>query len=279
MNAFLTPEELQAELSENYTGKEELYAYDGDLYLDFMGGNSFSDMKKSTKRLGYSIKNDTTTQKVIAISTGSYSTIAMAAVYDDAGTLKYKHPNGGGALVAPAGSVVGQILVFESATGDIIAAGHNIDAVLDDGVIYSESADPTKKILVTPAQKNLTIKHFRGYIKNNPTFFTGIHVGSTDEAMYDTSIISKRVNPYGVDAETALPLQDFFDPKNTNTKKIIVPRELQMDSETLILITVPSGALVTLTFVAGVVESAGHALKKKVASSKDGIKRLPKRKF
>lgn len=273
---LFSQDEINQELSSNYTGNEDdlyvPYTGEGDLYLDYVGdAKSIEDMKKSTRRFNWSIENTSDSQKVIVISSASFYTARHALVYMD-GTLKYKHPVGGGVLAAPTGATANDILEFMSGIDGIVAAGHTIDAVLDDGIIYAEAADPTKLIRVTALDKNGSVRHFRKYIENNPTYFLGMYVSSTNNEAYSVEMVTRKINPYGVYSEDRINLYDYFTPLAQNTGKIEVPDRFQIDSETLAYITIPANTKVTFGFIAGVVESSSNALKNKVLNAATGVK-------
>jgi hypothetical protein len=267
----LTPEELDAQLSNNYRGSA--YNGDDDIYLSYIGGTdakNLIDMEKSNRRLSFQIINATTSRKVIAINPASYPVNSAAAVYLDT-TLKYIHPNGKGVLAAPAGYIEKDIISMFNSVLEIKAAGNgNVDAVLDDGVIYAEAADPTKRITVTATNPESSVKHFMKHSRTSPTAFVGMHITSDDSTMFETELVSKRITPYGNEREVKIPFQDFADPKNPNTGKIIVKAGFQIDPETLVLLTVPAGATITVSMIAGAIESNGVALARKIEGAKTG---------
>jgi hypothetical protein len=268
-----TPEELSERVSSNYGGNS--YTGEDDIYLDYLGipGNLLT-MSQSRKRTTFRVKNETTTQKMLAISPGSYRTVNAALVYNDT-TLKYKHPNGGGVLAAPAGLAENDIIMMYNSITEMQAAGHSVDALIDDGIIYAEAADPTKKITVTAINKESSIRHFLKYIDSNPTTFLGLHISSDDASMYETELITRRCSVFGYDREIRIPFQDAFTSENKNEKKIIVTADFQFDSETVAFLSIPSGATVTITLVAGAVESSGVALTKKVVGIRTGTLTSP----
>ena len=270
-----TPEELEARLSQNYTGPEEEEAYTGedDIYLDYVGGQkNLESARKSTNRMGFTITNNTTTQKVIALGTASYKTARAALVFDDTGVLKYAEI-GGDAVAAPSTAAENDILTKYNEVAELLAAGHRVDAVLDDGIIYSDGG---KTVVVSAASSNASIRHFMEFVKNNPTYFVGMHIVSSDESMYESEFVSKKCSPFKVYDEVRLPFQDYFDPKNFNTKKIIVKENFHFDNETLSTVTIPAGATVTFTFVAAAIESNATALKNKVQAVQPEGKKLVK---
>lgn len=275
-DVLFTPEELQSELTDNFDGNNDndIYGFDGDIYdgqddpsLNFVGTDdgkgSFSKMAQNSRTFGFDVDNKTDSAKVIAISTGSLDTRSLALVYDDAGTLKYKVPVGKGVVLAPVGSAANDILSFENAVSELLAAGIIVDAVLDDGIIYAEAADPTKYIKVTPTIPRSTVRHLREYIKETPTLIVGMHITCTDATMFQTDIVSKLVNPYGVYGEKRISFEKYYQTSQFLQNKIVVKAELQLDPETIALITIPAGAKVTFSMQAGVVESTAHALTQK----------------
>lgn len=267
-----TQEEIDALLSDNYEGSIEILTenYDGsdDLYLDYDGVRSLKDdMKKSKKRISFTIVNATDEQMVVALNPGMFRTDRSALVYDDSG-LKYR-AYGGGELAAPAGAVANDIIHEWNDPSEIISAGYTVDAVFDDGIVYALSSNAAKRLTITAQKKEASVRAFLDYIKRNPTSFAGIHITSTDINFYETELTLTRVTPYGKYGEDRVPFQDSNLPTNNNTGKVIIEQSFQLDGETLAVITVPSGATVNISLVAAAVESAAVGLKNKVATVKE----------
>jgi len=263
--------EIEQQLTDNFNGNQDPYlemdAYDGDgdLYLDFDGPQNLnpSELEKSRKRFGITINNATTSQKTVAISPAAYRELLASLVYDDSGTLKYK-VTGGGTVTAPTGKVADDIMMLYSDVAEINEAGHEIDALIDDGVIYN---DGTNSITITSKSKTGRVRHFLNWLKANPTHFIGMHIVCSNSAMFENELTIQKCNPFKKYEEVRIPLQDDNKPSNNNTAKIIVAKEFQMDGESIAKLVIPASTSVEITFVAGVTESAATGLKNKVTAA------------
>lgn len=270
-----TPEDIDKMLSNGFDGTEtvgedvEVYtAYTGedDPDVESFAGKGLKSLENSTKRFGIQIVNKSNSAKELVLDPGIFPTTRAALVFDDSGTLKYKKP-GGYAVNAPAGSAANDIIVEYNNPAEIIAAGHSIDVVADDGIVWATSA--TEYLQTQATGPNARIRKFLEYIKKNPTVFAAIHIVANNTAMFETELRLRRVSPFKVYDEERIPFQDGFRPSNYNVEKIIVKRDFQLDGETLAVLTIPGQTTATLTFVAGATSSRAIALKRKLHIAKE----------
>lgn len=289
---MLTPEDINKALSSNFDDVEVGFddvevgfddeevsfdgqleeiteSYDGsnDVELDFTGAKSLKDLTKTQKRVTFTIKNETDNQMVIAMTSANYNTARAALVIDNAGSL-VKKAFGGGLILVGGNHFANDIILDYTDNSEIVLAGNTVDAVLDDGVIYALSSNPAKRVTVTAAKKEASIRHLLEYIKKNPSLITSMHISSSDTTMYETELVMKRCTPYGVFGEVRVALQDAFKPTNQITNKIIVDllkENIMIDDETLSTLTIPSGATVAITLVVGVVKSSAVGLRNRIA--------------
>lgn len=273
-NFDLSPEVVNNNLSFNYTGEN-------DVYLDFQGNKgdrgSFVKMQQSTRRVSFKVKNSTDGQKIIAITPANFKTEKSMLVIDDSGTLKVRVPGGG--LVAVTefdeNAVANDIISANSNPIEMNKAGLEVDAVLDDGIIYAEASDPTKNIKVTAGSPRARVSHFLRFLNGNPTAGIGFHISSTDVQMYETDFVSQNVTPYrGVGQEDRIPFQDEFNQLTQNDKKIVKSEYFQLDGETFSKMVFPANSTVSVTLVFSVVQSQAHALRIKSNSVKINGKRI-----
>lgn len=266
-----TQESIDQELSNNFDGEEmEVFeSYDGtdDEIIESFDGVSLKNLHRSTRRFGVKIKNTTSEDKDIVLNPGKFRTIKAALVYDDAGTLKYKVPGGFG-INAPAGLVVDDVVMTWTDPQELIEAGHRIDIVADDGIVYADGT--SSNVTVTASKADARIRHFLEFIKTNPVVFAGIHISADDTDAFETEMVLRKTSPFKVYGEERIPFQDGFIPENQNTKKIIVKRQFQFDGETMVILTIPAGAEVTYSFIAGAVSSQATAMKRKQSMAKAG---------
>jgi hypothetical protein len=206
---------------------------------------------------------------VIALTPASYDTKRAALVTTVDSVLKYKEI-GGGMVAAATGAAANDIVLRLDNPAEMVTAGHNIDAVLDDGIIYQDSVTASKFVKVTASSKNSTVRHMREFLANNPTAFSGLHITSNKAQMYETEMIMKKCTPFSVFGEERINFQDSFTPSNQLADKIIVKKTFFLDNETLTTMTFPAGSKVTVTLVAGVTESSSSGLKKKIEKAMKG---------
>ena len=278
MNEFfdLSPEVVNDQLSSNYTGEK-------DIYLDFQGNGekiTAIKMKDTVRRVAFQITNTTTSQKKLALTPASYDTLRGMLVYDDTGTLKVKVTGGGAVAVTNfnTAAIANDVLIAKSDVRDINNAGHNIDCVFDDGIIYAESADPTKYVKVTAKSKNASAKHFINFIKQFPSAFIGIQIVSNVADMFEAELTLQECTPFkGAGQENRIPFGDFYTDQSNNNNKIMVEGDFQLDANTLAQVVIPALSVVTMTFVASVIHSSAAALKTKVRTAVVNGKKLAER--
>ncbi|MBR6279390.1 MAG: hypothetical protein IKR41_11650 [Bacteroidales bacterium] len=261
---------------DSYLDSDEPYDGEGDPYLDFSGGNSkgtnLLNMGKSARRIAFTIENTTENDAVIALTPASYDTKRAALVTKGSDNkLTYK-ALGGGVIQAESSAAENDIVLRLDNPAEMVTAGHNIDAVIDDGIIYQDPSDASKYIKVTASSKNSTIRHMREFLAKNPTAFSGLHITSNKPQMYETEMIMKKCTPFSVFGEERINFQDCFTPNNQLSDKIIVKKTFFLDNETLTTMTFPAQSKVTVTLVAGVTESASSGLKKKIEEAMAGAK-------
>lgn len=280
---LFTPEEINERLTSNFDGDDDdIYlSYDGadeDLYSDFFGARPTTakdtDMGKTSTMVAYRFTNTSSTQKTVAICTGSLTTETSAVVYLDT-TLKYKHPLTGAVLAAPVGSFEGQVLHFNYNTQPLQQIGFPVDAILDDGIVYAELADPSKYLLIEPISSNGSAKHFRDFISKNPVLMSGFDVQSNVKTAYQGTLSLKNADPFKSYEERRVNISRWFTQAAYNTDVVEVPESFQLDNNTVSTIVIPANSVVSFTFYGIRVESASKALENKVKIEK-GIKPAPK---
>jgi len=269
----LSPELINQNLSSNFDGEK-------NEFLDWQGqkpNEKIISMRDSVRRASFKITNTTTSQKKLVLNTAAYATEMGLLVYDASGTLKVKVTGGGAVAVTNFGTgyVANDIVSTKQGVRDINLAGHNIDCVFDDGIIYAETADPTKYVMVNAISKNASAKHFNNFLKNFPTAFIGLHIVSDKPEFFESEMVLQECNPFkGAGSETRVPFGDDFTDQSTNVTKIIVHAGFQLDGNTLAQIVLPASSVITLTMVASVIHNGANALKKAVEKAVVGGKKL-----
>ena len=268
---MLTPDQVNQMLSDNFNGDPTLEVYESytgaeDMDVESFSGKGLLDLEKSTKRFGVRVKNTYSEAKEVVITPALFPTARPALVFDDNGTHKYKKP-GGYAVPAPTGAAVNDIIMEYNSIKNIIAAGHNVDAVFDDGIILAASA--SQQLTVEATGTNALVRQFLQYLKENPTIFAGMHIVADNTAAFEVDLRLRRISPFKVYDEERIPFQDAFKPENRNVEKIVVQREFQLDGNTLGILTVPGNTTMTITFVAGASSSQAIALKRKFKTAKE----------
>jgi hypothetical protein len=273
-----SPEEIDKELSSSFDGDDdsieifENYTGENDEFIESYSGKGLLDLDKSTKRFALSIENTTSTAKQLVLTPGNYPVIRAAAITkDSSGKTVYK-AIGGKQITAPDGYSAGDVIILYDNPEELIAAGHRIDCVADDGIVFS---DATGMVRIKAAKQEARLRYFLEFIRKNPTLFAGMHINSDNTAQFETELILRRTSPYAVYGEERIPFQDGFRPSNMNVDKIIIEHEFQFDGETLAIVTIPAKTKSTFTFVAGAVSSQAISLKKKFSFAKTGIRRTP----
>lgn len=127
------------------------------------------------------------------------------------------------------------------------ATGETVDGVLTDGTIITN-------VTGTAGNSKLTIAGLQNFIKQNPTRILEMTIVSNDTSSFEEKITYQHLSPFRSLENNTIPLTDYVDPKQFNTKKAIIPiardyPKCQLDDQTMILIPIGGTNVVATTGV------------------------------
>lgn len=131
--------------------------------------------------------------------------------------------------------------VKRSSATQISAAGFSCDAVIDDGTI-------TTGVTATAASSKFKIRDFLRYILLNPTLLKKLTIASANTDAYEKTLLICRVNPTGNQGEEYIHLTNFFNVQQYNDDKIVVPVEMELSDEILMILPIDTARTLTITF-------------------------------
>jgi hypothetical protein len=167
----------------------------------------------------------------LANTSGSTKTVALFAAYLD--TLKVNY-------IADAGEGSPDVSFGRNNPAQIVAAGFDCDAVLDDGTIDTG-------LVATAASSKFKIRDMARYILLNPTLLRKITLASANTDVYEKTISTVRLNPTGNQGEEYIHLTEFFNVQQYNDGKIVVPVEMELSDEVLMRMPIDTGRTITIT--------------------------------
>lgn len=273
---MLTPEELNQALSDNFDGNDNqveiLENYNGkeDRSIEFFDGSDFKSLEKSSKRFSFKVDNSSENDIVLVLTPGYFRVdrpqIVYATVYDVHTGLPtvVKKRLADNTEVAAILTDLGKAETKYDSYADILAAGIQVDAVLDDGEVIH-------KVICQSTTKERSIRNFLEYISKNPTLFAGIQISSDNTDQYESTIVFRRTTPYAIYGEEVFHFQDAFRTDNLNEKKIVIAKEFQFDGETITTVRIPATTVTTFTLIASAVITPANMLVQKKEDARKGI--------
>lgn len=196
----------------------------------------------------FKIVNATGAAKKIALNAAMYNTLKIAASTTAAGS--------------PLAYTTAITKTYNDLT-EINAAGHGIDAVLDDGEVIPG-------LTCTAARKK--IRDFMNFIKNNTVFVPEIIMTADDPAAWDGELVIKNVSPFREMGDSAIiSLQDSYSEFQQQNKKITLKLAQDgnlvfFDDQTLIYLNIPSGRTIDITLRCGMINNPSADFANKVLS-------------
>ena len=123
---------------------------------------------------------------------------------------------------------------------EIVAAGYNCDAVLDDGTIKAG-------VVATASNLKKSIRQFREYVKENPRILIDMTIQATIPAQFNQTMEVIKYSPLIGSLAQELSLNDFKSVDQISTDKVnINALGLEMAYDTLMLLPVPTGCTTTV---------------------------------
>lgn len=124
---------------------------------------------------------------------------------------------------------------------EIAYAFSNVTAIADDGTIGTSTT-------LTAGNANFKYRSFRNYVRQNVLFAKELQITVDNVAGLSESIEICEWTPLTQAPKTYLALTDYYDPYQTATTKVVIPLNLKITPNTVIIQNVPAGRTYTYTW-------------------------------
>jgi hypothetical protein len=230
----MNPQEIAAmhNLSAAYEGNG-VYTGQGDPGLQFNGGaSSFADENKTG--LNYSV------------------------------TISNTGANAVDRLIALLPGYLSNAADIKDASGTAVAAiikeGAEVVGTVDGGDNLAASGQPK------------SVNEFLGFLKFNPTRFTGLKMKVDDSAQFDEAIYIKQMSPFRNLTDDFIYPSNYKGSGDSDDKRAEIPLEnFQMDNNTVVILKVKAGRTVNLTWFAGAIKNQAYELAVKAATARQSM--------
>lgn len=162
---------------------------------------------------------------------------------------------------------------FDAAASIKDSNGTAVAAVITEGTIIGTEGGANRLI---GAGKPKSIVDFLGFIKYNPTRFTGLKIQVDNSGQFDEQIYVKQNSPFRNLLDFQIYPNSYKDSTQQDDKRVEIPLdEYQMDNNTTVTTVIQAGRTVTYTWFVGAIKNNAYelAVKAKVARTNMGIAR------
>ena len=168
-------------------------------------------------------------------------------------TFTLANTSGGTLVVALLAAFFNTLLIVEGTPNTfkltnaaaITAAGYTCDHVLDDGTIVSG-------LVATAANSKRSIRQFRAYVIANGLYLTDMDVQANNTAAFNQTIEVVEYSPVEGSAPREFSLSEFKGVFQSATDKVSITNlNLMLKYDTLMLMPIANGHVVTITFKFG----------------------------
>ncbi len=218
-----TSEEIDSAFQSNANGS---YNGIGDPSIDFANQNSFANEPSSKRQFKMTLKNTMDEDKTIALAPG-----------------------------------------YHSSASDILDAnGVAVDAILAEGTLLTEGTGSDQTV-VTAKGNPKSIDLFVAAFKQNPTRIVSISLNASDSSVLGQPIYHKSLSPYAGGSEfRMITPSDYVDEHTQQPNRAtcdVQSEDLQFDSSTVVLYTIPAGEEVEITMYIGAILNTSLELRRK----------------
>lgn len=169
----------------------------------------------------------------VANASGSTVVIALLAAFFN--TLKVTTTAAGSPLAYTS-------TVAFTDTTEIVAAGHNVGAVADDGTVATG-------VTCTAINSKMSIRQFREYVKNQALLCTELTIQANNKDQFEKVIEVIKATPLTGAKSEYLTLSEFRSVDQQAEDKIVIKNlALELAFDTLMMIAIDTGRDMTFTF-------------------------------
>lgn len=139
------------------------------------------------------------------------------------------------------------------------ANGNAVAAILSEGDEVVGTILATNNLTCHGQPKSFN--EFLGFLKYNPTRFTGLKMKVDDANQFDEEIYVKQMSPFRNLTDMHIYPANFKNSTQLDDKRVEIPLEnFQMDSNTIVITKIQAGRTVTFTFFAGAIKNQAYEL-------------------
>lgn len=174
------------------------------------------------ERFSFTIANTSGATVIIAILAAFFDTLSVAVDVD-------------------AVTHVATVTKNYTSAAEIVKAGYQCDAVLDDGTIAAN-------VVVTAANSKMNVRQFRNYILSQPRILVDLTIQANNVDAFNNVIEVVKANPLMGSPSQYLPLTEFMSIDQKSENKININGiNLSMMYDTLMLLPIDNGRTLTLS--------------------------------
>ncbi len=175
---------------------------------------------KLNKKFAFKLTNASGSTKKVALIPGNYRTLGVDANKEDAPATTHYHN-----------------------VAEMVLAGFDVDAILDDGTIATS-------VVGSPIDAKFTIRHFLEYLKSgNVEVIKSITIQADDKSAYESQITVSESSPFGRNAESTINLTDYFGVSQFQDKKIVIDNvPIQATDNTILIMPIDTGRELIITY-------------------------------
>lgn len=161
---------------------------------------------------------------------------------------------------------------YFSAAADIKDAnGVAVDAIVAEGTIIG-TANDGNRLIGKGSPKSIT--DFLGFLKYNPTRFTGLKMQVSNSDQFDKEIYIKQNSPFRNLQDRQITPNTYKDSNQQDDKRVEIPLEdYQMDNNTTVVTTIAAGRSVTYNWFVGAIKNSSYELQTKAIAARQSIGR------
>jgi hypothetical protein len=149
--------------------------------------------------------------------------------------------------------------------------GNAVAAIVSEGTIVGAAG--TNDIL-SGKGKPKSITEFLGFIKYNPSRFTGLKILVDNSAQFDNIIYVKQNSPFRNLQDMQIYPNTYKDSTQNDDKRVEIPLEnFQMDNNTTVTTVISAGRTVTYTWFVGAIKNSAYELASKAATARMNLSR------
>jgi hypothetical protein len=160
---------------------------------------------------------------------------------------------------------------FTAATDVKDSNGTAVDAIVAEGVIIGTTLALNALV---GSGKPKTITEFLGFLKYNPTRFTGLKMLVDNSAQFDNQIYMKQNSPFRNLQDKQIYPNTFKDSTQQDDKRAEIPLDdFQMDNNTTVTTVISAGRTVTYSWFVGAIKNAAFELATKAQVARQNLQR------